>query len=239
MNDLLIFPQFLRDNFLCRLFLASLLGAIIGLERDIHGRAAGLRTNLLVSLGAATFMVISEYIAVTFSTALGNSILRADPGRIAAQIITGIGFLGAGAIVKSGFAIRGLTTAACLWISAGVGMCTGAGYYELAMATTFISIFALITLHRWEKYYARDSYRYLEILTTGDADASVLQKIIERKHLKIIFMDSDQDFENNTLHLRLYIRLHHKDLTDNAARTIIADLREFPFPIKKIRWRHE
>ena len=118
----IVFPELLTSSYLVRVLMASLLGAAIGLERDIHGRAAGLRTNMLVSLGAAIFTIVSEGVALSFSGKIGDTVLRADPGRIAAQIVTGIGFIGAGAVIKSGFSIRGLTTAACIWVSAAVGM---------------------------------------------------------------------------------------------------------------------
>lgn len=119
-----------------RLLIAGILGAIIGLERDIHGRAAGLRTNLLVSMGSAVFTLISVNIAHPNDPAAASEILRTDPGRIAAQIITGIGFLGAGTIIKYGFTVKGLTTAACLWLSAGIGMSAGAGFIDLALVAT-------------------------------------------------------------------------------------------------------
>jgi len=133
MLEQILFPKFITDNFIIRLLMASILGASIGFERDIHGRAAGLRTNLLISLGAAVFMLVSEALAVSYAGKTGNSVLSADPGRIAAQIITGIGFLGAGAIIKHGFTIRGLTTAACIWISAAIGMSAGAGFLNLRL----------------------------------------------------------------------------------------------------------
>lgn len=101
-------------TFIVRLIVAALLGALIGLERDYHGRSAGLRTNLLVSLGAAVFMILSGLVASFGRTDPGSGIGIPDPGRIAAQVVTGIGFLGAGAILKEGVTIRGLTTAACL-----------------------------------------------------------------------------------------------------------------------------
>ena len=103
-----LFDQY--GDLIIRMLLASLLGGLIGLERDLHGRAAGLRTHLLVSLGAAVFTILSELVS---RNSAGTGIMT-DPGRIAAQIVTGIGFLGAGVIIKEGVNVRGLTTAACL-----------------------------------------------------------------------------------------------------------------------------
>src|SRR3712207_9270584 len=111
-----------------RLGLAAVLGGAIGLERELREREAGLRTHLLVSLGAALFTLVSAYAWTdwSFSTPRG---LVFDPTRIAAQIVTGVGFLGAGAIIRQGLTVRGLTTAATLWAVAAIGMAVGAGYY--------------------------------------------------------------------------------------------------------------
>jgi putative Mg2+ transporter-C (MgtC) family protein len=125
-----------------RLGLAALLGGAIGLERELREREAGLRTHLLVSVGAALFTLVSAYAWADwrFSTAEG---LVFDPTRIAAQIVTGIGFLGAGAIIRQGLSVRGLTTAASLWLVAAIGMAAGAGWWQ---AATIATAGALLTL---------------------------------------------------------------------------------------------
>src|SRR6266702_8213948 len=105
-------------------------------------REAGLRTHLLVSLGSALFTMVGAYGFHSFLDS-GASVVRADPTRIAAQIVTGIGFLGAGAIIRQGLSVRGLTTAATLWLVAAIGMAAGAGYYSAAAITTALTIFAL------------------------------------------------------------------------------------------------
>ncbi|HET8568680.1 MAG TPA: MgtC/SapB family protein, partial [Candidatus Limnocylindria bacterium] len=110
-----------------------MLGAGVGLERELHQRPAGFRTHALVALGAAMFTVVSREMAGP----------NADPTRIAAQIVTGIGFLGAGAIIRHGLAVRGLTTAASLWIVAAIGMAVGAGYFSAAMIATGIVLVGL------------------------------------------------------------------------------------------------
>ena len=117
-----------------RLLLAAVLGAAIGLERELHDHPAGMRTHLLVSVGSATFTVLSLFAFVAPG---------ADPGRIAAQVVSGIGFLGAGAILKYGATVRGLTTAASLWAVAAVGMAAGAGAWGVALAATVIVIVSL------------------------------------------------------------------------------------------------
>jgi putative Mg2+ transporter-C (MgtC) family protein len=117
-----------------RLLLAAFLGAAVGLEREIHDHPAGMRTHLLVALGSGGFTVLS---IVAFPAP------GADPGRVAAQIVTGIGFLGAGAILKEGLSIHGLTTAASLWVVAAVGMAAGAGAWVTAVTITVIAIVSL------------------------------------------------------------------------------------------------
>ena len=106
-----------------------LLGGAIGLERELREREAGLRTHLLVCLGSALFTIVSAYGFHDFLVN-GGTLVRTDPTRIAAQIVTGIGFLGAGAIIRQGLSVRGLTTAATLWLVAAIGMASGAGYYS-------------------------------------------------------------------------------------------------------------
>src|SRR4051794_22063688 len=127
---------------LLRLTIACALGAAIGFEREIREREAGIRTHLLVSLGSALFTIVSAYGFHEFL--IGNTqIVRAHPTRIAAQIVTGIGFLGAGAIIRDGLSVRGLTTAATLWVVAAIGMACGAGYYWPALAAVGLTLLAL------------------------------------------------------------------------------------------------
>ena len=129
-----------------RLLLAAILGALIGLEREIHDHPAGMRTHLLVSLGSAGFTALSIY---AFPSP------GADPARVAAQIVTGIGFLGAGAILKQGVTIHGLTTAASLWVVAAVGMAAGAGAWVTAVTITAIAVVSLWPLRRITERFVR------------------------------------------------------------------------------------
>src|SRR5205085_6095452 len=117
---------------LARLLLAAALGGAIGFERELRDREAGLRTHLLVCLGSALFTIVSAYGFRDFLTS-GDQVIRADPTRIAAQIVTGIGFLGSGVIIRQGLTVRGLTTAATLWVAAAIGIAAGAGYYSGAV----------------------------------------------------------------------------------------------------------
>jgi putative Mg2+ transporter-C (MgtC) family protein len=125
--------------------LAVILGAVVGLEREIRGKAAGLRTNVLICLGAAVFTIISERMAG------GQDSIT----RIAAQIVTGVGFLGAGAVIQDRGGIHGLTTAATIWLVASVGMACGAKLYLLAVISTLIAIVVLAGLVQVEKFLGR------------------------------------------------------------------------------------
>ena len=233
------FPQSFTDNFLLRLVAACLVGAAIGLERDMHGRAAGLRTNMLVSLGSALFMMISVAIAVSYSTnGAGDTGLRVDPSRIAAQIITGIGFLGAGAIIKEGINVRGLTTSACLWVSAGIGMACGAGLFELAIVVTLLGLFTLIAVNWVEKLYPKDSYRTLEIAVPNQTDLSRVIDTIKRENLKILHLDYERDYQRDQMTVIFNIRLFHRGVPDKLSHKIIADLESSGFPIQRIKWWH-
>lgn len=133
-----------------RLLGAAALGAVVGLEREVHRHPAGMRTHLLVAVGAAGFTVLS----LAAFDASGS-----DPGRVAAQIVTGVGFLGAGAILKEGATVRGLTTAASLWAVAAIGMATGAGAWWVALALTAIVVLSLWPLrHVAERIADRDRH---------------------------------------------------------------------------------
>lgn len=151
---------------IAKLGLAMCFGAIIGVERDIHGRAAGMRTHMLVCAGACLFTIASI------------SLSAGDPGRIAAQIVAGIGFLGAGAILKSGFTVRGLTTAACMWLSSAVGITCGLGNVILAVIATCATLVILLICKRIENKLTRLSSFRLEVDSEeDDFRAEVLRKI--------------------------------------------------------------
>lgn len=148
-------PDFgLQADLAFRLVLASLFGAAVGVEREIHGHPAGMRTHLLVSLGSALFTVLSIH-----GFPPGQNV-AVDPTRISAQIVTGIGFLGAGAILKEGLSIRGLTTAASLWATAAIGLAAGAGQFVLATVGVAIVVFSLWPLNRVaERLHGRGGQR--------------------------------------------------------------------------------
>ncbi len=121
-----------------RLFLATFLASFIGIEREIHGKVAGFRTHALVSLGSALIMLISIDLSAAY-----RGVTEVDPSRIAAQVVSGIGFLGAGAIIRFRTGITGLTTAASLWVAAGVGLACGAGFFKPALVATLLTLLVL------------------------------------------------------------------------------------------------
>ncbi len=133
-----------------RLILAITLGGLIGFEREVKKRSAGLRTHVLVSLGSCLIMLTSLYVFDIY-----KDIATLDPARIAAGIITGIGFLGAGAIIRSGEAVKGLTTAASLWLVAGIGMGIGCGFYLASLLTAVLAIAVLFFLGQLEKVISK------------------------------------------------------------------------------------
>jgi putative Mg2+ transporter-C (MgtC) family protein len=132
-------------DLIARLLTAALLGSIIGLEREMKQKSAGLRTNILIAVGAALFTVMSSEFAE------GRT---ADPGRLAAQVVTGIGFLGAGAIMRNDSGVQGLTTAATVWVNAAVGVAAGGGKYHLAFIATAVTLAALLILEPVERALA-------------------------------------------------------------------------------------
>ena len=136
-------------DLLLRILLGTLLGAVIGFERDLHGRPAGLRTHSIVALASATFMVVSTRF-VYFQRYTASDLVSVDPSRIASSVVSGIGFLGAGAILRTGITIRGLTTAAGLWLVSAIGMAAGGGMYVVAVFVTAVGLAALTLLRRFE-----------------------------------------------------------------------------------------
>jgi putative Mg2+ transporter-C (MgtC) family protein len=172
---LLEVPSLTWSEELWRVVVAAGLGGAIGLERELREREAGFRTHLLVSVGSCLFTLVSAYGFREFAAA------SVDPTRIAAQIVTGIGFLGAGAIIRQGFSVRGLTTAATLWVFAAIGMASGAGYFSAAVITTALVLFTLwplrIVAFRMVNRVRPETDRLIVQLPTGESPAPVIEKL--------------------------------------------------------------
>ena len=222
-------------EFMVRILVAAALGGLVGLERDMHGRAAGLRTHLLVSLGAAVFTVASVQLAEVNVLKFGAQ-TPADAGRVAAQIVSGIGFLGAGAILKEGLSIRGLTTAACLWVVAGIGMASGAGDYALAIGATAAALCALVFLKNFERSYPRDSYRQLTIVVPGELNVATLVEAVTDRNIVVLGVGLETDYERRLTTARISLRLYHQGLTDLLAGKVVQAIESAGIPLKSSSW---
>lgn len=219
---------------LIRVCIAAILGGLLGLERNIHGRPAGLRTHLLVSLGSATFTVISVQIAIA---AYANGFLNSDPSRISAQVVTGIGFLGAGVIIKDGVNVRGLTTAASLWVAAAIGMSAGAGLLLVALSITIIAIASLLFFQRIEKYYRKDAYRLLSITTKNDVKPSELIHCIQDESLEVLHYQLRRNYSTKETKIEFSLGLFIKEESEEYFERCIAAIEKAEFPIKEIHWK--
>lgn len=198
-----------------RLLVAAILGASMGLERQIRGRAAGLRTMMLVGLGCCLVMLLSNYFAELYGRVgtRAETILQIDPARLAYSVMGGIGFLGAGAIIKSGFSIRGLTTAATIWCVAAVGLAVGMGLYFHSLVTTALVLFALLVLDRIESRLETSWYKTVEVVLPDQA--GIVEKFGEkmtRQTAKILDIDLDRRADA-TLRVTYSIRLPDRDMT--------------------------
>jgi putative Mg2+ transporter-C (MgtC) family protein len=205
-------PELGWDDVALRLAVAAVLGGAVGLERELREREAGLRTHLLVSVGAAVFTLVSAYGFSEFRYGLETGITM-DPTRIAAQIVTGIGFLGAGAIIRQGLSVRGLTTAATLWVVAAIGMASGAGYYSAAVVGTLIVILSLWPLrlvsYRLLLQVRPEEGRLLLQLPPGTSAAPVLAEL-ERAPIRIDSIELEDVETARTLVVSLHLRERHR-----------------------------
>jgi putative Mg2+ transporter-C (MgtC) family protein len=201
-----------------RLGLAALLGGLIGLERETHGQPAGLRTHMVVAIGACLIMLVSIYMWKVVDPG------GADPGRIAAQVVTGIGFLGAGAIVRYGVSIRGLTTAAALWTAAGIGLAAGAGYWKAAVAATLFTLVAIFVFDKFEKSFLRGkSYRRF-VVHAKDTPGLVgrLEGVMESAEVGIKEVDIQRDIVERKLQVTLIATCRPRQDVDALSRAISA-----------------
>jgi len=184
---------------LLRLFVAAALGGAIGLERELRERQAGLRTHLVVCVGAALFTLVSAY---GFEGIVSQGRVVADPTRIAAQIVSGIGFLGAGAIIRQGLSVRGLTTAATLWLVAAIGMASGAGYWDGALIATFGALLTLgplrVVAFRGLSRFRPVHDRLLVELPAGGSPGPVIDAI-EHAGGRVVSLDVTQEGERRSV----------------------------------------
>ncbi|OHB36430.1 MAG: hypothetical protein A2Y08_00580 [Planctomycetes bacterium GWA2_40_7] len=183
-----------------KLLIAAILGGFIGWERERRGRPAGLRTHLLLCVGVTLMMLVSEHIFVNYQSYKSDSVLRIDPARIAAQVVTGVGFLGAGTIMRFRTSIRGLTTAASLWIVSGIGLAVGCGFILPAVFTTIIAITTLILLPKVEGKMKRDKYTTIKMLISGQEHfLDNIKSILEKNSVKLQNYRFEKDIQKNEI----------------------------------------
>lgn len=196
--------EFFCIDYLIRISVALALGFILGLERELTNKYAGLRTHILVCLGACAFTIISIYGFPSYAT--GDNIILdqatgiRDTGRVAAQVVSGIGFIGAGAVLRNGPMIIGLTTAATLWISAAIGMTCGVGMYDVAAVTTIASVAVLTLIRIFERKILPSSIkrtrRFKITIYCNNDDVSKVQEFISSNVLRLEDFSAKRLIEN-------------------------------------------
>ncbi len=214
-----------------RLLLASLLGGLIGLEREIHGRPAGFRTHLLVSLGSCLFVATSIEFYKVYGNFSGNGPVGVDPGRVAAQVVTGIGFLGAGAIIREKASIRGLTTAACLWMAAAIGVACGTGLIMIAMVVTAIAILNLLLLKKVEYRLKRDTYSTIKVWSEDlDGQMARLIQLLVQCQLQVVKTGVDKDMVIGEIFFDFEVKSSARQMSCDVVERIVATA-----GVKKVR----
>lgn len=210
---------------LVRLGLALLLGGLIGLEREQSNRAAGFRTNILVCVGSALIMLLSMY---GFTEFVGHTQL--DPARLAAQVVSGIGFLGAGVILFNGFSVTGLTTAATLWVVAGIGLAAGAGFYIPAAAATAMVLFSLHMLNKVEEKWLRAKSIFIIQIKMDDRPSALgeisellRQRKIDLKRITVERLRIEDPNRPEPVRITIHIKLKQKLIV-----ALIEQLRRVP-----------
>ena len=208
-------------HILLRLTVAAALGGAIGLERELLERQAGLRTHLVVCVGSALFTLVSAY---AFTSP------RVDPTRIAAQIVSGIGFLGAGAIIRQGLSVRGLTTAATLWLVAAIGMASGAGYYDAAIIATLGALLTLgplrIVAFRVTSRFRSQTERLLVEVPAGGSPAPVIEAV--ERYGRVVSLDVAQ--EGDRREIAIDVALHNQ-----GSPQVVAAVAEID-GVLEVRW---
>lgn len=208
-----------------RLVLSALFAGFIGLEREAHGRPAGLRTHILVAVGSCLAMLLSVH---GFAEWPGR-----DPARIAAQVISGIGFLGAGTILREGASVKGLTTAASLWVVAGIGLAVGGGFFLGAVTATIIAVSALFLLEKVEKRFISPRTAIIEAsLADQPGKLGELCSIIGRHGFSIRAIDLERDEQKDAA----FVTAQLERRGTGKPEDLMEDLRSMP-GMQHLRWR--
>ena len=209
-------------DFVIRLFVAGTMGILIGLEREYRAKEAGYRTHFLVALGSALMMIVSQY---GFDEVLKTDLVRLDPSRVAAQVVSGIGFIGAGTIILQKQIVRGLTTAAGIWATSGIGLAIGAGMYEIGVAATLLVLIGLEVL----SFFFKSLGVHNLVIEFSTANRESLRQISSRFRSKKYIVVSYEMREENELGKTIYrvsmmIRAKHV----NEEGLLLMLLQEFP-----------
>ncbi len=185
------------------LLTAAGLGSLIGLEREIHGQPAGLRTHMILSMGAALAAILS----IAYSSFISNPALPSDPGRIVAQVVSGVGFLGAGAIMKMGVTVKGLTTASSLWTTAIIGIACGSGYLQLAGVSAVLVFVILTIINKLEKAVLTSYGTHTLKVVLDDRPGIVkdIKEMLEKRRVKLVSLSASMP-DRATLKLSMVIR---------------------------------
>ena len=193
-------------DYLLRLFIAAVCGMAIGYERKNRMKEAGIRTHFIVAIGAALIMIISKY---GFQDQIGWPNMSLDPSRIAAQVVAGVGFLGAGVIFMQKQTIVGLTTAAGVWVTAAIGLSIGSGLYFVGIAATVITILGQILLHGKIRFLSSPRTETLMLQIVDNADAiKLLQDIFEDNEIIILNLKSKRDEKSSLINVEVIIRVY-------------------------------
>ncbi|MCC8198268.1 MAG: MgtC/SapB family protein [Tannerellaceae bacterium] len=202
--DLLQSKEITASTATIRLFISLVLGTIVGAERQLRRRDAGMRTFTLICMGSTGAMLVSIWIPQIYP-----DFLNGDPGRIAAQVLTGIGFLGAGAIIQSHGSIHGLTTAACIWVMAVIGLGVGAGMYLPSIIATSLTLFVLISLEELEKRLFLNGVNKILTIScrTASPDINSLRNILREKGIYIISFSYENDYDMDTSVITLKVNV--------------------------------
>ena len=197
-----------------RLIVAAILGGIVGMERGSGDRPAGFRTHILVCVGSALFMLVSIYgfddIAPVTTNLEDDIGTRRDTARIAAQVVSGIGFLGAGTILHEGLTIKGLTTAASLWIVSAIGLAVGSCMYLLSTVATMLTMLTLVTFRTWEKRFAgnRSERRFIRVVTRNTPGIiTEITGYLSECGIKVKTLNVKSDNKNNNIILEIYLKI--------------------------------
>jgi putative Mg2+ transporter-C (MgtC) family protein len=194
-------------DMLLRLLLAAVLGAAIGWQRERHAQPAGLRTHTILVVGSALAMMLSINLALQFPPLVN------DPARLAAQVISGIGFLGAGAILREGFTVKGLTTATSMWTMAIVGLAVGDGYFITSVAVTVLLLVVLSILYWFERRYIHAAVTVFITLKAEDRVGLIdeVKRVLTQKSRRIDAMSVRRNLEDRIISIEVTMESHESD----------------------------